>query len=141
LIVLDTNVISEPVRASPDPTVLSWLDAQNAETLYLSAISVAELRHGVAALPDGKRRKTLAMMLEERILPLFEKRILPFDEQASAGYAAIRVRARKAGVAISAADCYIAATVAAHGFAIATRDAGPFEAAGVTVINPWERVG
>jgi toxin FitB len=137
LIILDTNVISEPVRPTPDPAVLSWLDAQDVETLFLAAISVAELRHGVTTLPDGKRRKTLALALEERILPLFNGRVLPFDNPASAAYATIRVRARKAGVAISAADGYIAATAAAHGFAIATRDGGPFGAAGVAVINPW----
>ena len=137
MIILDTNVISESVRPVPDAVVLAWLDAQDVETLFLSCISVAELRHGVAALPDGKRRRILATALEERILPLFENRMLPFDDGASHAYATIRIQARKAGIAISAADSYIAATAAAHGFAIATRDVGPFEAAGVPVINPW----
>lgn len=137
MIILDTNVISESVRPVPDPGVVAWLDEQDVETLFLSAISVAELRHGVAALPDGKRRRILATALEERILPLFKNRMLSFDDSASKAYASIRVCARKAGMAISAADGYIAATAAAHGFAIATRDVGPFMAAGVPVINPW----
>jgi predicted nucleic acid-binding protein len=137
LIILDTNVISEAVRLAPDPAVRAWLDEQDVETLFLTAISAAELRHGVAALPDGKRRRALSLSLEERILPLFANRVLPFDDDASKAYATIRVRAHKAGKAISAADGYIAATAASRGFAIATRDTGPFEAAGVPVINPW----
>jgi toxin FitB len=140
LIVLDTNVISEPMRPKPDAAVLAWLDAQDVETLFLSAISVGELRHGVALLPEGKRRKALAAALEDRILPLFESRILPFDGPASAAYAVVSAHARKAGMAISAADGYIAATAAAHGFAIAARDGSPFEAAGIAVINPWQEL-
>lgn len=135
---LDTNVISEPLKPAGDANVLAWLDQQVIETLYLTAISVAELRHGIAALPGGRRRTTLAAELEERILPLFRERILDFDLAASSAYAEIRVRTRKAGKVLGAADSYIAATVAARGFAIATRDTAPFEAAGVTVIDPWK---
>lgn len=80
----------------------------------------------------------MSSALEERILPLFGSRLLPFDAAAAESYAAIRIRAQKAARSIGAADSYIAATVAAHGFAIATRDTAPFEAAGVSAINPWE---
>lgn len=138
MIVLDTNVISEPLKAAGDPAVLAWLDQQDIETLYLTTIGLAELRHGVAALPAGRRRSSLARELEQRIVPLFGERILSFDVAASNAYADIRVRTRKAGKTIGAADSYIAATVAAHGFAIATRDTAPFEAAGVAVIDPWK---
>lgn len=137
MIVLDTNVISEPLRPRSEPAVLAWLDDQDSETLFMTAISLAELRHCVAALPKGKRRKELAEALEEKILPLFAGRILPFDEAAAASYAEIRVRARATGKAIGTADSYIAATVAAHGFAIATRDTTPFEAVGLKIVNPW----
>lgn len=137
MILLDTNVISEPLKRTADTAVLAWIDAQLVETLYLSTISLAELRFGIAALPEGQRRDTLQSSLEQRILPLFAGRILPFDTPASVAYAQLRARARSQGKAIAPADGYIAATAAAHGLMVATRDTGPFEAAGLTVINPW----
>lgn len=137
MILLDTNVISEPLKLSADAGVLSWIDAQSIDTLYLSAISLAELRFGIAALPAGKRKETLHLGLEQRILPLFADRILPFDASASQAYADILSTARTQGRAISTADGYIAATAKRNGFMVATRDASPFEAAGLTVINPW----
>ena len=137
MILLDTNVISEPLKLSADAGVLSWIDAQSIDTLYLSAISLAELRFGIAALPAGKRKETLFLGLEQRILPLFADRILPFDASASQAYADILSTARAEGRAISTADGYIAATAKRHGFMVATRDASPFESAELTVINPW----
>ena len=137
MILLDTNVISEPLKSAADLNVLAWIDAQIIETLYLSTISLAELRFGIAVLPDGKRRDTLAASLERRVIPLFAGRILSFDEAASQAYATLRTRARAAGQAIAPADGYIAAIAASQGFAIATRDTSPFEAAKLTVINPW----
>jgi toxin FitB len=137
VIVLDTNVISEPLRPSPNANVLAWLDQQDANTLYLTTITVAELRYGVAALPDSRRRKHLEGALEDRIVPLFENRVLAFDDAATKAYAQVRVRARAAGKAISTADSYIAAISHSLGFAIATRDGTPFEAAGLKVIDPW----
>ena len=137
MILLDTNVVSEPLKASCDVGVLTWIDAQIVETLYLSTISLAELRFGIAALPTGKRKDMLRASFEQRILPLFIGRILPFDMAASEAYAMLRARARADGKAISPADGYIAATAMAHGLIVATRDTGPFEAAGLTVINPW----
>lgn len=137
MILLDTNVVSEPLKLAGDVGVLTWLDAQAIETLYLSTISLAELRFGIAALAAGKRRDTLHTSLEQRILPLFVGRILPFDAAASEAYAEIRARARAQGNAIAPADGYIAATAASHGLMVATRDTGPFVAAGLTVFNPW----
>jgi predicted nucleic acid-binding protein len=137
MIVLDTNVVSEPLRAAGEPAVIAWLDEQNIETLFLTTISLAELRHGVAALPDGRRKDGLRMALESRVIALFGPRLLSFDAAAADAYAGIRARARAAGKAIAAVDGYIAATAAAHGFAVATRDTGRFEAAGLVVINPW----
>lgn len=137
MILLDTNVISEPLRAAGDANVLAWIDAQIIETLYLSTISLAELRFGIAVLPEGKRKDTLHFSLEQRVLPLFSGRILAFDDPASQSYATLRTRARVAGQAIAPADGFIAAIAATHGFAVATRDTSPFEAAGLTVINPW----
>ena len=137
MILLDTNVVSEPLRPAPDARVIAWIDAQPLETIFLSAITVAELRAGVALLPTGKRRSGLQQNLEKRVLPLFAGRVLPFDLACTPAYAELLAKARAAGMAISTADGYIAAIAAANGFAVATRDAGPFEAAGVAVINPW----
>ena len=138
MILLDTNVVSEPLRPAPDAGVIAWIDAQPLETLYLSAITVAELRAGVALLPAGKRRAGLLNNLEKRVLPLFAGRVLPFDLACTAAYAALMAKARSAGLAIATADGYIAAIAAANHFAVATRDTAPFVAAGVAVINPWQ---
>ena len=139
MILLDTNVVSEPLKASCDKNVLSWIDEQVIETLYLLTISLAELRFGIAVLPEGKRRDTIFSSLEQQVLPLFAGRILLFDEQASQAYATLRARARAraAGQAIATADGYIAAIAVTHGFSVATRDTSPFEAVGLKVIKPW----
>ena len=138
MILIDTNVVSEPWKPVPDARVLDWLDAQAIETLFLSAITVAELRFGIAAMPKGKRRMILHDRLEGEVLPLFSGRILPFDLDASKAYATLMAAARASGKAIGTADGYIAATALARGFSVATRDVSPFEAAGLKVINPWD---
>jgi predicted nucleic acid-binding protein len=138
VILLDTNVISEPWKPAPNARVVAWIDAQAIETLYVAAVTVAELRLGIAAMPAGRRRDTFAQRLEQEVLPLFGGRILPFDLDASKAYADLMVNARDAGRAIGKADGFIAATAAAKGFMVASRDTGPFEAAGLTIVNPWE---
>lgn len=137
MILLDTNVLSEPLRPAGDPKVMAWLDAQNIATLYLSTISLAELQYGIAALPVGKRRTDLWLALETRLLPLFTGRILVFDAKAAKTYAHIRASARSRGRAIAPADGFIAAIAAAHELTVATRDTSPFEAAGIPIIDPW----
>lgn len=139
MILVDTNVISEPLRREPNAAVIEWLDAQNVETLFLAAISLAEIRLGVAVLPEGRRREWLHQSIEQRVLPLFRGRILPFDDAASKAYASLRARARAAGVAIAPSDGFIAGTAEANGLIVATRDVTPFEAIGIRVIDPWAR--
>lgn len=141
MILLDTNVLSEPFKPAASPAVLSWLDAQAIETLYLSTITLAEIRFGIAALPDGRRRAILHQRLEEQVVPAFTDRIIPFGVEATFAYAELRARARTAGRAIGTADGYIAAIACAYNFAVATRDVAPFVAAGLTTINPWESSG
>lgn len=138
MILLDTNVVSEPIKPDGDPAVLAWLDAQTVESLYLSTISLAELRFGIAILPDGKRKERLRINLDQRVLPVFEDRILPFGIEAAEANAVLLARARAASRAIGPADGYIAAIAVAHNLIVATRDTAPFEAAGLTVINPWQ---
>lgn len=137
MIVLDTNIISELWRIEPNPSVLTWIDAQMVETLYLSAVTVAELRYGLATMPAGKRRAVYQQRLEQEVLPVFTGRVLAFDLEASRMYAELMAGAKAKGKAIDREDGYIAATVAAKGFIVATRDASPFEAVGLTVIDPW----
>lgn len=137
MILLDTNVISEPWKPAPDITVLTWLDAQAIETLFISAITIAELRFGIASMPLGKRQSILHDRLEGEVLPVFDGRILPFNVGTSQLYAALMAGGRKSGKAIAKADGYIAATAAENNLAVATRDTSPFEAAGLRVINPW----
>lgn len=136
MIVLDTNVVSEAMKPEPDPAVRDWLDEQAAETLYISSVTVAELLFGIGALPNGRRKQKLAATLDG-MLPLFEGRILAFDTDAARHYADLAVAARKAGKGFPTPDGYIAATAAAHGFTVATRDASAFDAAGIPVIDPW----
>ena len=138
MILLDTNVVSEPLRHVPDNRVIAWIDAQPLETLFLSAITVAELRAGVALLPAGKRGAGLQQSLEKQVLPLFAGRVLPFDLACTRAYAELMAKARSAGLGVATADGYIAAIAAANGFSVATRDTHPFEAAGAAVINPWQ---
>ncbi|KQV28879.1 plasmid stability protein StbB [Rhizobium sp. Root1203] len=137
MILLDTNVISEPWKPVPDEAVVAWLDAQAIETLFLSAISIAELRFGIAAIPVGRRQTILRDRLEDEVLPHFSERILPFNLATSQFYCELMAHARLSGKAIGKADGYIAATAFANRLAVATRDTGPFDAAGLKVINPW----
>lgn len=139
MIILDTNVISEPLGPSPDATVLKWLDQQEIETLYLTSITVAELRFGIAALPAGKRRRRLEQDFDERILSLFSGRVLAFDKDSTPEYARIRSKAKASGRPVGVTDAFIAAIAAHHGFSVATRDVSPFEAADIRVINPWKQ--
>jgi len=138
VIILDTNVISEPLRPRPSADVVAWLDAQVVETLYLTTISLAEVRYGIACLPKGGRRRTLHDRFEGEFLPLFHGRTLAFDEPATAAYAALRAQARAQGRAVGDFDALIASIASATAFTVATRDTAPFEAAGVAVVNPFD---
>jgi predicted nucleic acid-binding protein len=137
MIVLDTNVVSEAMKPEPHPGVRAWLNEQAAETLYLSSITLAELLFGIAALPAGKRKNMLSRAIDG-LTALFGDRVLPLDADAARHYAKLAVKARTAGRGFPMPDGYIAAIAAANGFIVATRDTSPFEAAGMTVINPWE---
>ena len=138
MIILDTNVVSEPMRRNANPAVQTWLDQQAAETLYLTSTSLSELLVGIEILPNSKRKKGLAAALSELLVMLFGGRILAFDQRAAMAYAPLIARGRSRGQIISVADGQIAAIASVHGFSVATRDTGPFVGAGIPVINPWE---
>jgi predicted nucleic acid-binding protein len=137
LIVLDTNVISEAMKPNPDPIVIAWLDRHLVEDFFLAATSLAELLAGIEILHLGRRRILLAEILCQSLERFFGSRILPFDQAAAQTFAALFARTRAKGTAISIGDCQIAAIAEVHGFAVATRDAAPFLAAGLQVIDPW----
>lgn len=137
MIVLDTDVISEPLKSKPAQKVVDWLDDQSAETLFITAVSRAELRFGVLKLPDGKRKKALAAQIE-RILDLFAGRTLDFDSDSADRLAEIAARCEKIGRRATAPDAYVAACAAARGFAVATHNVTHFEHTGVRVIDPWK---
>lgn len=139
MILLDTNVISEAMKPEPHAAVRDWLDAQVAETLFVSSVTIAELMFGIGALPQGKRKDKLAAALDG-VLELFAGRILPFDTEAARRYADLAIAARAAGKGFPTPDGYIAAVAAAHGFAVASRDTSAFMAAGLSVIAPWTHV-
>ena len=138
MIILDTNVVSEPMRPAGSPAVLDWLDRQMAETLYLTATSLSELLTGVEILPEGRRKEAMAAMMGGLVKALFGERVLAFDAPAARAYAQVVSRARAKGYSIAVADGQIAAIAQVHGFTVATRDIGPFEAAGLAFVNPWE---
>ena len=136
MILLDTNVASEAMKPSPHPSVSAWLDAQAAQSLYLCSVSQAELLFGIGIMPEGKRKNALIHAVDE-LFELYDGRILAFDTLAARRYAKLAVQARALGKGFPTPDGYIAAIAASRGFAVATRDISAFEAAGVTVIDPW----
>lgn len=137
MILLDTNVISDVLRPGPDPQVAAWLDARAIETLWISTITVAEIRYGIAALPDGRRKETMRRRFEREVMPPFIGRTLDFTLSTAATYAEAMAASRSAGRALSAFDALIAATALEHRLAVATRDASPFIAVGLEVVDPF----
>ncbi len=137
MIVLDTTVISEAMKPEPNPAVRTWLNAQVAETLYLTSVTLAEILFGIAVLPAGRRRNTLTHALDG-LLELFGDRVLPFDTDAARQYTTLAVAARNAGRGFPTPDGYIAAIAVSRGFIVASRDRSPYEAGGVRVVNPWQ---
>lgn len=136
MIVLDTNVVSETMRPVPEPGVIDRLNCQEIATLHLTAISLAELRYGIACLEPGRRRDDLEARLHRMLAQVFPGRVLGFTEHAAGEYAARTAEARRRGLSVGFADGAIAA-VAAAGFTVASRDVAPFEALGINVVDPW----
>jgi predicted nucleic acid-binding protein len=138
MIILDTNVFSEPTKPTADARVEAWFDRQRRESLHITAINLAELLEGIAILPEGRRKQVLSVGLEKQLAFLITTPILAFDQKAAHAYAELIVRAKANRYTLPIADAQIAAIAKVHGYAVATRDVEPFLAAGVPVINPWE---
>ena len=135
MILLDTTVLSEPLKPEPAPAVIAWLNDQAVDQLCISAVTVMKILDTPARLDVGARR----LRLEEAINRLIARfRCLPFDEFAARSYAPIAERARRAGLTISMGDAQIAAIALANGIeTVATRDTGPFAVLGLQVLDPW----
>ena len=137
MVILDTNVLSELLRPAPAEQVERWLSTQDGATVYFTSVGEAELRHGVAILPKGKRRNALTHAIEGLLDEDFRDRILPFDRSAARAYATIAAARRAAGRPISQFDCQIASIALAYEATVATRNTSDYEGCGIELIDPW----
>jgi toxin FitB len=137
VIVLDTNVISELARLTPDPGLLCWLDSLAIFDVATTAVTAAELRYGVARLPDGHRKQELTVVIRGILTEDFHGRVLPFDERASVRYADIVAGRQRIGRPIGVADAQIAAICRDLDGILATRNTADFEETGIGLIDPW----
>jgi hypothetical protein len=138
MIVLDTNVISELMRSEPERCVVDWLDAQAADQIAITAVTVGELLYGVARLPDGKRKQRLHQLAMTLVEEHFAEAVLAYDVRAAQIYSALVARSESKGRAVSIADTQIAAICIEHEALLATRNCKDFEHLGVQLINPWQ---
>lgn len=137
MIILDTKVVSEPLKLLPDPVVVNWLNAQTPASLFLTSINLAELLAGVDTMPQGKRRDALAQALSNHLSTLFENRVLHFDARAAHSFGACLAGAEAQGNSVGFADCAIAAIAKSQGLMVATRNVRNFQGTNVELINPW----
>ena len=135
---LDTCVLSELVKSTPEVQVLEWLEARKAHDLWMSAMTLAELQRGVIRLAKSKRRSELTLWLEHLEIG-FEDRILAFDKSVAVVWADMTAHAEMQGKSMAALDSIIAATARAHSCKLVTRNLRDFASAGIEVINPWEK--
>ena len=136
-VLLDTNVVSELLRPSPNPAVEGWVAGRQATDMNFSAIGEAELRFGVAVLPAGRHRDALALAVEAILREDFGDRVLPFDSRAAREYADIAASRRTAGRPVAPADCQIAAIARSRDLMIATRNVRDFADMGIELVDPW----
>jgi predicted nucleic acid-binding protein len=135
---LDTNVVSETTRSQPSAAVLDWIAAQAGESLFISVITIGELRRGALLLAAGKKRNALLRWIETGIKADFAGRILPVDTDVMERWAQLQVRSEQAGRRLPLMDSLLAATTLAHGLTLATRNLADFKAAGVPLLDPWQ---
>lgn len=135
---LDTNCISEMVRPKPEPRVLDWMTATDESVLYLSVLTLGEIRKGLAALPQSRRRTRLETWLEVELRARFAGRILPVDESIADRWGLLAAEAKRRGKALSVIDGLLAATAHHHNLTIVSRNDSDFASTQVPVLNPWE---
>jgi tRNA(fMet)-specific endonuclease VapC len=135
--ILDTNVISELVATEADQRVIAWIDSLDSESIFLSVITIGELKKGIEKLPNSKRKSTLETWLREDLLVRFRDHILSLDIPVLLAWGMLVASMEKQGNPLPAIDSLIAATAAQSGFTLATRNIGHFEPAGISLIDPW----
>jgi len=140
MIILDTNVISELMRESPNETVAEWSASHKPFHLALTTISIAEIQRSLERLPKGKRRTELESSFSHFIKQAFSGRIYTFDEDAAYIYGKVSMRRERVGLNADAVDMMIAAIAISQNASIATRNVKDFEECGVNIINPWDYV-
>jgi predicted nucleic acid-binding protein len=138
MLLLDTNLVSELMRSRPDPRVLSWVAAQPLAEMGIAAITMMEIRFGIALLPHGSRRAELDARFRLLLTQAFAGRVLAFDQPAADACAEIRAQRRQRGNPVTVQDSMIAAIARIHGAPVVTRDVAGFKGCGLTLINPWQ---
>ena len=134
---LDTNVVSEWVKPRPDTGVTTWLAEADEDRVFISVVTLAELRHGIERLPPGARRDRLDAWLTGQLPARFETRIVPVDAETAHGWGRVMARGQAAGDPVGTMDAFIAATAEQHGLTLVTRNVRDFEALGIGLVNPW----
>jgi predicted nucleic acid-binding protein len=134
---LDTNVVSEWVRPRPDAGVMTWLAEADEDRVFISIVTLAELRHGIERLPSGARRDRLDAWLTSQVPDRFETRVLSVDADIANAWGRIMARGQAAGRPVGTMDAFIAATAEQHGLTLVTRNVTDFDILGIQLINPW----
>lgn len=138
---LDTNVISELVKPRSETNVTIWIEGTDESLLYLSVLTLGEIRRGIATLPQSRRRATLEAWLDKDLRTRFEDRILTIDQEVADRWGLLTAAARDRGIALPVIDGLLAATALEHNLTLVTRDTGQIPSMGVAVFNPWEKNG
>ena len=136
---LDTNIISELVKPKPKANVTEWVENTDESLLYLSVLTLGEIRRGIAALPQSRRRATLEAWLDKDLRGRFDGRILVIDQEVADRWGLLTAAARKSGIVLPVIDGLLAATALEHNLTLVTRDTGQIPSMGVAVFNPWEK--
>ena len=134
---LDTNVVSEWVKPQPNPGVVAWLAEADEDRVFISVVTLAEVRYGIERMPAGNRRKRLDDWLSNELQVRFEGRVLPIDNATADAWGKLMARRQATGRPMSTADGFIAATVEVHSFTLVTRNLADFEPTLKEIINPW----
>jgi predicted nucleic acid-binding protein len=135
---LDTNCVSELVRVRPEPRVMKWMDAADERLLYLSVLTLGEIRKGLAVLTQGRRRTRLETWLEVELRARFAGRVLPIDDQVADRWGLLAAHARRKGITLPVVDGLLAATALQYNLTVVSRNSSDFASAQVPVVNPWE---
>jgi toxin FitB len=134
---LDTNVLSEPIKERPNSGVLEWLSQANEDEVFVSVVTITELRYGVERLAIGKRRERLDSWLRKDLISRFDGRILPVDLRIADACGGLMARSESMGRPLEARDAFIAATAEVHGLTLVTRNTSDFEPTLKAVVSPW----